>query len=71
MFAFFDQILSLITILINFVVSAFKNLIWLLTNIPSALAFMLTAVGYVPIISSVLVAVLIVALVYQLINHGG
>lgn len=71
MFNFFNSILDILQTVLSLAISLFFQLLWLFKQIPAALSYLLTAVGYVPIISSVLVFVIVLSVILQLINHGG
>ncbi|MCI8661543.1 MAG: hypothetical protein HFG54_15090 [Lachnospiraceae bacterium] len=71
MFKFFESISNLIGIIVNFVVSAFKMTMMIITQIPQAIAFVVTSVAYLPpfLVTFVLLFVATVVII-NLINKG-
>lgn len=71
MFKFFESISNLIGIIVNFVVSAFKMIMMIITQIPQAIAFVVTSVAYLPpfLVTFVLLFVATVVII-NLINKG-
>ncbi len=71
MFKFFDSIVEVIALVINFVINAFKMLILLITQIPKALAYLTAVFGYLPAFLSTFIVIFIaIAVIVTLINKG-
>lgn len=71
MLNFLEQIGSIISLVIDFVVTAVTMLIMLVTNIPTALAFLASAVVYLPeFLTSFVLLFVGTAVVLQVINKG-
>ena len=71
MFQFFQSIANLIGIVINFIVSTFKMIMLIITQIPQAVAFVVTSVAYLPpfLVTFVMLFVATI-LIINLINKG-
>lgn len=71
MFQFFDSIANLIGFIINFVISAFQMLLTVITQIPVALAFVSTAVVYLPAYLKTFALLFVgTCVVFNIINKG-
>lgn len=70
MFAFFDNIISFLLVLVSYVLNFFKQLLSLFANIGKALVQIVLVVSYLPLYAQVFVSSLIfVGIVYFLLNR--
>lgn len=72
MFTFFQGIASMITTIVDFVISLFNMLFIVIAQIPQALTFIGTAVAYLPDFVKVFVLLFVgTCVAINLINLGG
>lgn len=72
MFEFIQQIADIIVTVIGFVVNMFMTLIQIVLVVPRAVAYIITAVGFLPpFVASMVVISVSVSVVLFLLNHGG
>ena len=71
MFQFFEGITSMIGVVVDFIVNLFTTLITFITEIPKALAFLISAIAYLPPFLSMFVFPFIgICVLLNLINKG-
>lgn len=72
MFEFFDGLVSLISTLISFVVNFFSGLVSLFLMIAQSLVFITECIGHLPPFLVVFVTAIVgLAIILQIVNHGG
>lgn len=71
MFGFFNGIVATFSIVVDFIVSAFEMIVYIVTQIPKALAFLVTVTAYLPPFLLTFVMLFVsVCVVLNLINKG-
>lgn len=71
MFKFFESIANLVGIIVNFVVSAFEMVIFIVTQIPRCLTYLVGIIAYLPPFLGTFVMLFIsVIVIINLINKG-
>ena len=71
MFNFFDSIANLIGFVINFFISAIQMTLTIITQIPVALAFIASAVAYLPAYLKTFALLFVgTCVIFNLINKG-
>lgn len=71
MFGFFNGIVSTFSIVVDFIVSAFEMIVFIVTQIPKALAFLISATSYLPpFLLSFVLLFISVCVILNLINKG-
>lgn len=72
MFQFFDGLVSLISSIISFIVNFFTGLLNFFKMIAESLVFITECIGYLPPFLIVFVTAIIgLAIILQIVNHGG
>lgn len=71
MFNFFNAIADIIQIIVDFVVSAFEMVVFLFTNIPNAIGYVVSVVAYLPPFLSTFVMIFVALIVIlNILNKG-
>lgn len=72
MIEFFQGIAGFIETIVNFVVTLFQNLIFVITAVPRALISITAVLGYFPAFITVpILAIISISIVMAIINHWG
>lgn len=71
MFQFFNSFAQIVNIVIDFVVSAVEMVVFLFTNIPKAIGYVVSVVAYLPPFLSTFVMLFVaIIVVLNLLNKG-
>lgn len=72
MFQFFDGLVSFISSIISFLVNFFSGLLGFFRMVAESLVFVTECIGYLPPFLIVFVTAIIgLAIILQIVNHGG
>ncbi|AXH73579.1 MAG: hypothetical protein [Inoviridae sp.] len=72
MFAFFDGLVNFISTVINFVINFFTSLVHLFIMVGQSMVYIIDCVNYLPVFLKVFILALVgLAVIFQVINHGG
>lgn len=71
MFQFFNFIVSMIELLVNYLVRGFELLVMILTSMISGVAWLITMIGYLPgWLSAFILVPIALAVTFQVMNKG-